>query len=433
MQIATLAGAAPAAVPRNPAAGPDILDSLSAGEHAPDSDPRTSQADQRRRRAVAEELGLTPLGAILNSERRLAPESRAFTRLEGRAAARVRNVEQRTEFRQALREVAGRDAVGEPAAGTEPESSAPTAAPLASTDSAADSAPKAAPPSQPANSSLSAPPRALRESAFPDTPPTAAPALGAAPGNSPPSGATRTPAALVNTPQPPAASAAPPAPVAPSTAIPPAVVPSPAAINAASAPAARTAVEPTAAAARPPVVGEFSARTGAAARTPTARSAAPPTERNPDANIERIVRLIHSRIGRERSVATLHLEPDTLGSIRLRMELRAASVALEVRADSELAHRLLSEHADDLRLALEASGLRLERIEFQPPATDATAGDPGPNADVRSDAGASGRRGEEPPRGEPAAAPQGEAPASAAGDRGPAVPALGTARLNVLA
>jgi flagellar hook-length control protein FliK len=430
MQIATLAGGAPAVAPRNSAAELDYLDSSAPGADAPAVAARQPQLDERRRRAFAEEMGLTPLGAILNAERSVAPESRAFARLEGRAAARVRNVEQRTEFRRALREVAGARAAVDPV--TPPEPDAPAAAPAAAPAESGAASPARS--SASAASGSAAPPRAPHETPPGNSASSAAPAL--APANRPaePSDSMRLSPPPADAPQAQAPSASASATSATRT-IAVAPAPAPAVFTAASASAARTVVEPAAEAPRSPVIGDAPARAAASgARQTTTRAAAAPAERNLDANIERIVRLIHSRIGRERSVATLHLEPDSLGSIRLRMELREAAVALEVRAESDLAHRLLSEHLDDLRQALETSGLRLERIEFQPPTAAAAAGDAGPQGDLRPDAGDTGRRGAESRPGESDTGPGSEAPSAADGAASePNAPALGAARLNVLA
>ena len=101
----------------------------------------------------------------------------------------------------------------------------------------------------------------------------------------------------------------------------------------------------------------------------TARSGktetAKPAERKAD--IERIVRFVRARIGRDHSSATLRLDPPELGRIRLHLELREQTVRLRVETHTPLAHRLLSEEAGTLRAALEASGLQLERFEVRPP------------------------------------------------------------------
>lgn len=110
----------------------------------------------------------------------------------------------------------------------------------------------------------------------------------------------------------------------------------------------------------------------AAARKATAATAAPPetseTTRSPDANIERILRLVHSRIGRERSVATLRLDPPELGTVRVHMDLRQENLSLRIETQTTAAQRLLHEQVETLRQGLEASGIYLDRIEIRAPA-----------------------------------------------------------------
>ena len=98
-----------------------------------------------------------------------------------------------------------------------------------------------------------------------------------------------------------------------------------------------------------------------------------------DATIERIVRLMQSRVGREHSVATLRLDPPELGMIRLHMHLRAEQVSLRVEASTPAARRLLLDDLDALRRGLEAAGLRLESVDVRLVARDA-AETPGPSS-----------------------------------------------------
>lgn len=108
------------------------------------------------------------------------------------------------------------------------------------------------------------------------------------------------------------------------------------------------------------------------ARKATAATAAPQeageTTRNPDANVERILRLVHSRIGRERSVATLRLDPPELGTVRVHMDLRQENLSLRIETQTTAAQRLLHEQVETLRQRLEASGIYLDRIEIRAPA-----------------------------------------------------------------
>jgi hypothetical protein len=86
-----------------------------------------------------------------------------------------------------------------------------------------------------------------------------------------------------------------------------------------------------------------------------------------DANIERIVRLLASRISKERSVATLRLDPPELGTVRLHLDLRQDQLVLQVDTQSPAAQRLLEEQLDTLRRSLEAAGVHLERVEIRAP------------------------------------------------------------------
>ncbi len=86
-----------------------------------------------------------------------------------------------------------------------------------------------------------------------------------------------------------------------------------------------------------------------------------------DANIERIVRVIRSRMSEQRSHTVLRLAPPELGSLRLQMDLRGFALTLRIDTTTELAHRLLSQDVDKLRHGLEASGIQLERVEVRPP------------------------------------------------------------------
>jgi len=85
------------------------------------------------------------------------------------------------------------------------------------------------------------------------------------------------------------------------------------------------------------------------------------------ANIARIVRLIAQRVRGERSHTVMRLEPPELGSLRLEMDLKRELLALRIDTSTHVAHRLLSEDLERLRHGLEASGIRVERIEVRPP------------------------------------------------------------------
>jgi flagellar hook-length control protein FliK len=94
-----------------------------------------------------------------------------------------------------------------------------------------------------------------------------------------------------------------------------------------------------------------------------------------DANIERLVRVLRSRINGQRSRTVLRLDPPELGRLRLQMDLRGAALTLRIDASTEMAHRLLSQDVEKLRHGLEASGIQLERVEIRPPTQGMEAGE----------------------------------------------------------
>jgi hypothetical protein len=107
------------------------------------------------------------------------------------------------------------------------------------------------------------------------------------------------------------------------------------------------------------------------------------------ANIERIVRIIAQRIGGERSHTVMRLDPPELGSLRLQMDLRGEALTLRIDTSTHVAHRLLTDDAEQLRQGLEAAGIRLERIDIRPPAPGpetAEQGDPR-HGDLEGEAG----------------------------------------------
>ncbi|MBL8879941.1 MAG: flagellar hook-length control protein FliK [Phycisphaerales bacterium] len=130
----------------------------------------------------------------------------------------------------------------------------------------------------------------------------------------------------------------------------------------------------------------------------------PQTGKN-EALSEQLVRVLRMRINEKHTQTTLRLDPPALGSVRMHMDLRDNQLALRVEPQSELAHRLLSEQADSLRVALEASGIQLQRVEIVPPTESAmfeafggheqTAGNPPQFGDARHDGAERSGRPEE--------------------------------------
>jgi flagellar hook-length control protein FliK len=107
-------------------------------------------------------------------------------------------------------------------------------------------------------------------------------------------------------------------------------------------------------------------RAARAAAKPTANAIQAETA-DREANVERILRTISSRIGKQRSIATLLLDPPELGNVRLHMDLRKDALTLRMDTQTHVAHRLLTQELDSLRHGLESAGIHLERVEVRPP------------------------------------------------------------------
>ncbi len=105
-----------------------------------------------------------------------------------------------------------------------------------------------------------------------------------------------------------------------------------------------------------------------------------------DANVERVLRLMHSRLGRDRSVATLRMDPPELGMIRMRMDLRHNELTLWIDTETDAARRLLGEQLDALRRGLESAGIQLQRVELR--VTESSQFSPDAGTPEQSDAGA---------------------------------------------
>ncbi|MCH7870511.1 MAG: flagellar hook-length control protein FliK [Planctomycetes bacterium] len=101
-----------------------------------------------------------------------------------------------------------------------------------------------------------------------------------------------------------------------------------------------------------------------------------------DVNMKQLLRVIRSRISGPRSHMTMRLEPASLGSIRITMDLNDREMQLRIETESHLAQRMLSGKVDVLRDALESSGITLERFEVRSLAPPPDAQDAGQHEDV---------------------------------------------------
>jgi flagellar hook-length control protein FliK len=132
-----------------------------------------------------------------------------------------------------------------------------------------------------------------------------------------------------------------------------------------------TGVQSVSARAMSPVVGNAVERqaTKGTRVAPQVQKGEPEPEvtRKNDPNTERIMRLIYSRINRERSVATMRLDPPELGRIKLQMDLRGEQLSLRIDTETSAARHLLGEQMNALRQNLEQAGIRLEQFELRAP------------------------------------------------------------------
>lgn len=69
-------------------------------------------------------------------------------------------------------------------------------------------------------------------------------------------------------------------------------------------------------------------------------------------------------------VVTLRLKPESMGQLRIRLELSGGRVRASFQADQSSARELLSGSLDALRSTLEARGLTVERLQVENPAEE---------------------------------------------------------------
>lgn len=155
---------------------------------------------------------------------------------------------------------------------------------------------------------------------------------------------------------------------------------SPAAV-ASSAPAGTTATHAT------PTSAQGAARIDALAGL---TRSGPRTDHRPDASIfkkpsqpifhaekqqltSQASRALASIISRGGGRLTLRLSPQSLGDVRVDVEVRQGTASALFRAESESARDLLKHNIDALRNALEKRGVRVERLEVVGPHSESTA------------------------------------------------------------
>lgn len=100
---------------------------------------------------------------------------------------------------------------------------------------------------------------------------------------------------------------------------------------------------------------------------------------------------------------TIRLEPESLGSLRIQMNMSQGRVAVQFHAETAQARGLLNQHIETLRTAMESHGLKLENVQIHTLARPGSSGSPGheqqspsqsgDDANSRHDAGGHQSRG----------------------------------------
>lgn len=80
-------------------------------------------------------------------------------------------------------------------------------------------------------------------------------------------------------------------------------------------------------------------------------------------SFERLVRSIRLQVGERHSTARMQLDPPELGRMRVNVHFHGDAVELEVRTASEAAREVVAGRADELKLALEQQGVRVQRFD----------------------------------------------------------------------
>lgn len=134
-------------------------------------------------------------------------------------------------------------------------------------------------------------------------------------------------------------------------------------------------------------------------RTPV-RAPAPPSQ--PTAKPEplpQVVRGLALALRQGGGSVTMKMHPENLGTVTVRLRVDGGEVRARLETTEESARRLLMDSTDELRAALEARGLRVERIEVggaeDRPADQRQAGADRPHDRPNDDAGG-GRRHDDP-------------------------------------
>lgn len=182
-----------------------------------------------------------------------------------------------------------------------------------------------------------------------------------------------------------------------SSATPSAATTARAAIPATSSKSAAAAPTPTTAARPQPAAPSAKLDTSKPPRT------ADPAPRNSDeAPPAQFSRGLAAALRQNGGTVTLHLKPQELGDLKIRLQIHQGSVEARFEAATDQARGLLNESIDSLRAALEAKGLEVDRLSVhvaeRPPEHEAQDAPPRDSGDSGQGHGRYGREGHGAPR-----------------------------------
>ena len=92
-----------------------------------------------------------------------------------------------------------------------------------------------------------------------------------------------------------------------------------------------------------------------------------------NANISRVIRGMHGVINQNGGAVTLRLSPPEMGIVRIEMQIQSGTVVAQLYAEHESARSLLTQQLGQLRHALEAQGLSVDRLHVQTMGQDTAA------------------------------------------------------------
>lgn len=84
---------------------------------------------------------------------------------------------------------------------------------------------------------------------------------------------------------------------------------------------------------------------------------------------------------------TIRLEPESLGALRIQMQISQGRVAVQFHAETAQARGLLNQHVETLRTAMESHGLKLDNVQIHTLARQGSTGSSGHEQQSHSQSG----------------------------------------------